>query len=146
MHGAKVLRLDQIGKLPIDANLRHLYQGPKRSGRGRRKTYDGKVNWDDLSRFEQVETDDDHLIRYHQVVNHVQFQCHLNVVLVVDTKHRRRAVLFSTDVDSQALTIYFNIKPCKFPYVYRSTSFVTGSPAPQKKAPLPAAAPTTATL
>lgn len=100
------LGLDQIGKLRIDANLRYLYQGPKRPGPGRPKTYDGKVNGDDLSRFKKVETEDDHSVLYHQVLNHVQFQGNLRVVLVVDTKHHRRAVLFSTDVNLDALAIY----------------------------------------
>ncbi len=43
---------------------------------------------------------------YHQAVNHIQFQCNLRVMLVVDTKHKRSAVLLSTDVDLNALTIY----------------------------------------
>src|SRR5207237_7979368 len=58
-----------------------------------------------LSRFEKVATEDDDIARYQQVLNHGQCQCTLSVVLVVDTKHHRRAVLFSTDVDLDALTI-----------------------------------------
>ena len=36
----------------------------------------------------------------------MQYQRNLRVVLVVDTKHHRRAVLFSTDINLDALTIY----------------------------------------
>ncbi len=104
--GVRALGLEQIGKLRLDANLRYLYQGPKRPGSGRPQTYDGKVHWDNLSRFEKVETEDDDIVLYHQVLNHVQFQCNLRVVLVVDTKHNRKAVLFSTDLNVDALTIY----------------------------------------
>ncbi len=104
--GVRALGLEQIGKLRIDANLRYVYQGPKRLGPGRPKTSDGKVHWDTLSRFEKVETEDDDIALYHQVLNHGQCQCNLSVVLVVDTKHHRSAVLFSTDVDLDALTIY----------------------------------------
>jgi hypothetical protein len=104
--GVRALGLEQIGKLRLDANLRYLYQGPQRPGPGRPKTYDGKVDWDNLSRFEKVETDDDAVVLYHQVLNHVQFQCHLCVVLVVDTTRNRKAVLFSTDLHLDALTIY----------------------------------------
>jgi hypothetical protein len=104
--GVRALGLHQIGKLRLDANLRDLYQGPRRPGPGRPQTYDGKVNWGDLSRFEKVETEDDAIVLYHQGLNHVQFQCNLHVVLVVDTKHNRRAVLFSTDVALDALTLY----------------------------------------
>ncbi len=106
LRGVQALGRHQIGKLRSDANLRYLYHGPKRLGPGRPKSYDGKVNWDDLSRFEHLKTENEHLVLYHQVLHHVQFQCTLRVVLVVDTKHKRRAVLFSTDVGLDALTIY----------------------------------------
>jgi DDE superfamily endonuclease len=104
--GVRSLGLHQIGKLRADANLRYLYQGPKGPGPGRPKTYDGKVNWSDLSRLEKVETEDNHIVLYHQLLNHVQFQCNLCVVVVVDTQRNRRAVLFSTDVALDALTLY----------------------------------------
>jgi hypothetical protein len=58
----RALGLHQIGTLRLDANLRHLYTGPQRCGPGRPKTYDGKVNWDDLARFEHMDTDDDHIV------------------------------------------------------------------------------------
>jgi DDE superfamily endonuclease len=104
--GIRALGLEHIGKLRLDANLRYLYQGPKHPGPGRPQTYDGKVHWDNLVRFEKVETEDGNIVLYHQVLNHVQFQCNLRVVLVVDTKHNRKAVLFSTDLHLDALTIY----------------------------------------
>lgn len=125
--GVRALGLHQIGKLRIDANLRYLYQGPKRPGPGRPKTYDGKVNWDDLSRFEKVETDDDDIVLYHQVLNHVQFQCNLRVVLVVAPKHNRRAVLFSTNVDLDALTIYRYYKArFQVEFLFRDAKQFTG--------------------
>jgi len=104
--GVRSLGLHQIGKLRADANLRYLYAGPKRLGPGRPKTYDGKVNWADLSRFDQLDIQDDHILLYHQVLNHVHFKSNLRVVLVVDTQHNRRAVLFSTDVELDALSLY----------------------------------------
>ena len=125
--GVRALGLDQIGKLRIDANLRYLYQGPHRPGPGRPKTYDGKVNWDDLSRFEKVETDDADIVLYHQVLNHVQFQCNLRVVLVVDTKHHRQAVLFSTDVDLDVLTLYRYYKArFQIEFLFRDAKQFTG--------------------
>jgi len=123
----RALGLHQIDKLRIDANLRHLYKGPQRCGPGRPKTYDGKVNWDDLSRFEHVETDDDHIMLYHQVLNHVQCRCNLRVVLVVDTKHNRRAVLFSTDIDLEALTLYRSYKArFQIEFLFRDAKQFTG--------------------
>jgi DDE superfamily endonuclease len=104
--GVRALGLHQIGKLRADANLRYLYRGPKRSGPGRPKTYDGKVLWSDLSRFEPLATEDVPIVLYQQVVHHVQCRRNLLVVLVVDPQRNRRAVLFSTDVDLDALTLY----------------------------------------
>ncbi len=50
--GVRNLHLHQIGRLRRDANCRYLYTGPKREkGSGNQKTYDGKVDWQDLSRF-----------------------------------------------------------------------------------------------
>ena len=42
LEGLCDLGLEQIGKLRLDANLRHLYRGAKRPGPGRPRTYDGK--------------------------------------------------------------------------------------------------------
>ena len=88
--GIRALGMHQIGKLRRDANLRYLYQGPGRPGPGRPKTYDGKVERDDpvsstgqaLSRFERVPSDDDSVVLYHQVLNHVHLRRNLRVVLV----------------------------------------------------------------
>jgi hypothetical protein len=104
--GVRTLGLHHIGKLRADANMRYLYQGPKRPGPGRPKTYDGKVNWSDLSRFERLDTEDEHIVLYHQVLNHVQLKRTLQVVVVVHTQRKRYAVLFSTDVDLSALMLY----------------------------------------
>jgi hypothetical protein len=43
-----------MGKRRIAANLRYLYRWSKRLGPGRPKTYDSKVSWDDLTRFEPL--------------------------------------------------------------------------------------------
>jgi DDE superfamily endonuclease len=104
--GVRSLELHQLGKLRADANLRYLYQGPKRPGPGRHKTYDGKVNWRALSRFERLDTEDEHIVLYHQVLNHVQLKCNLQVVVVVHTQRNRSAVLFSTDVDLEPQRLY----------------------------------------
>jgi len=125
--GVRALGLHQIGKLRADANLRYLYQGPKRPGPGRHKTYDGKVHWSDLSRFAHLATEDEHLVLYHQVVNHVQFRRNLQVVVVVDTQHNRYAVLFSTDVALDALTLYRYYKArFQIEFLFRDAKQFTG--------------------
>jgi len=104
--GVRALELHQIGKLRADAHVRYLYQGPKRPGPGRQKTYDGKVNWSALARFERLDTADEHIVLYHHVLNHVQLQRNLQVVVVVHTQRNRYAVLFSTDVDLEPQRLY----------------------------------------
>ena len=117
----------QIGKLRADANLRYLYRGPKRPGRGRQKTYDGKVNWSDLSRFERLETEDEHTVLYHQVLNHVQLKRNLQVVVVVNTHANRYVVLFSTDVALDALTLYRSYKArFQIEFLFRDSKQFTG--------------------
>jgi hypothetical protein len=44
MDGVVKLGWNSIGKLRQDANFNYLYQGPRRPGPGRQKTYDGKVS------------------------------------------------------------------------------------------------------
>ena len=125
--GVRALGLHQIGKLRADANLRYLYQGPQRPGPGRHKTYDGKVHWSDFSRFECLATEDEHIVLYHQVVNHVQFKRHLQVAIVVDTQRNRYAVLFSTDIDLDALTLYRYYKArFQIEFLFRDSKQFTG--------------------
>ena len=104
--GVRALELHQIGKVRADAHLRYRYQGPQRPGPGRQKTYDGKVNWSDVSRFERLGTEDEHIVLYHQVLNHVQVKRDLQVVVVVHTQRNRYAVLFSTDVNLEPQRLY----------------------------------------
>src|SRR5256884_800392 len=104
--GVRALELHQIGKLRADAHLRYRYQGPKRPGPGRQKPYDGKVNWSDLSRFERLDTEDEHIVLSHQVLNHVQWKRDLQGVVVVHTQRNRYAVLFSTDGDLEPQRLY----------------------------------------
>jgi hypothetical protein len=125
--GVLDLGMHQIGKLRADANLRYLYQGPKRPGRGRQKTYDGKVHFNDLSRFERLDTNDDHIVLYHQVLNHVQLGHNLQVVVVVHTQHHRYAVLFSTDIDLEPLRLYRAYKArFQIEFIFRDAKQFTG--------------------
>jgi hypothetical protein len=125
--GVVDLGMHQIGKLRADANLRYLYQGPKRPGRGRHKTYDGKVYFSDLSRFERLDTEDDHIVLYHQVLNHVQLKRNLQVVIVVNTQRNRYAVLFSTDIDLEPLRLYRSYKArFHIEFIFRDAKQFTG--------------------
>jgi DDE superfamily endonuclease len=125
--GVRALELHQIGKLRADAHLRYLYQGPKRPGPGRQKTYDGKVNWSDLSRFERLDTEDAHIVLYHQVLNHVQLKRDLQVVVVVHTQRNRYAVLFSTDGDLEPQRLYrYDKARFQIEFLFRDAKQFTG--------------------
>ena len=125
--GVVDLGMHQIGKWRADANLRYLYHGPKRPGRGRQKTYDGKVYFSDLSRFERLDTEDDHIVLYHQVLNHVQLKRNLQVVMVVHTLRNRYAVLFSTDMDLEPLRLYRAYKArFQIEFIFRDAKQFTG--------------------
>jgi hypothetical protein len=125
--GVVDLGMHQIGKLRADANLRYLYPGPKRPGRGRQKTYDGKVYFSDLSRFDRLDTEDDHIVLYHQVLNHVQLKRNLQVVIVVNTQRNRYAVLFSTDIDLEPLRLYRSYKArFQIEFLFRDAKQFTG--------------------
>lgn len=95
-----------ISKLRHDADLRFLYAG-KQKPKGRPRIYDGKVRFDDLTRFEFVgETDNVSL--YTAVVNSPSLKRSMRVVYLV--RHRSdkiaTALLFSTDIHLPATDIY----------------------------------------
>ena len=105
LDGVATLNLHQIGKLRCDANLRWLYQGEQKP-RGRKRRYDDKVKFDDLSRFEAID-ELDGLQIYTAVVNSVHFKRDLRIVyLVKHIGHKvQSALLFSTDLSLDAKTL-----------------------------------------
>ena len=71
-------QLHAISKLRHDAHLRWLYEGIQKP-RGRRKTYDGKVIFDEQkARFEQQQLDPDTQL-YTAIVNSPSLKCELRV-------------------------------------------------------------------
>lgn len=102
--------LHLITKLRCDANLRYLFTGQQKR-RGRLRRFDGKVNFQELSRFDSVGRvkGEDHLDLYTAVVNHVSLKRNLRVVIVVNRanpKKIRYAVIAATDTELDALEIY----------------------------------------
>jgi hypothetical protein len=120
--------LEVVGKLRHDADLHYLYRGPY-SGKGRPKRYDGKVAFDDLSRFVyegEVEPD---LHVYTQTLWHVSLKRMIRVALLLDTSKTkaRYILLFSTDLNlsgSDILELYrlrFQIE-----FLFRDAKQLTG--------------------
>ncbi len=106
-HGIVKLGYHQIGKLRKDANVRYLYQGKQKPGPGRNKQYDGKVDFNDVSRFQQIKINDK-LSIYTEVVNNITLKCNIRIVYLVKKTGKKiaTALLFSTDINLSALKIY----------------------------------------
>jgi hypothetical protein len=96
------LHLHAITKLRSDADCVFLYTGPHPKRRGARRKYDGKVNFQDLSRFEDLgpRVDEPHVHLYSAVVWHKTLKRRLRLVLLLNRKDPakpRFIVLGSTD-------------------------------------------------
>ena len=96
------LDLHAITKLRSDADCLFLYTGPHPKRRGAPRKYDGKVNFQDLSRFEDLgpRADEPHLHLYTAVVWHKTLKRRLRLVVLLNRKDPakpRFLVLGSTD-------------------------------------------------
>jgi DDE superfamily endonuclease len=96
------LGLHAITKLRSDADCMFLYTGPHPKRRGAKRKYDGKVNFQDLSRFEDLGTREaePHLHLYTAVAWHKTLKRRLRLVVLLNRKDPakpRFIVLGSTD-------------------------------------------------
>lgn len=96
------LGLHAITRLRSDADCLFLYTGPHPKRRGAKRKYDGKVHFQDLSRFEDLGTreDEPHLHLYTAVVWHKTLKRRLRLVVLLNRKDPakpRFIVLGSTD-------------------------------------------------
>jgi hypothetical protein len=106
--GVCALNYHLISRLRADARLLYLYEGAQKK-RGRRRKYDGRVTFNDLSRFEKIEASPAHITLYTLVVWSVSLRRRVRVVIVVNNKEPdkpRYAVLFSTDTQLAATDIF----------------------------------------
>ncbi len=106
--GVSAVGYHAISKLRVDAELLYLYAGEQKK-RGARRKYDGKVNFNDLSRFQKIETLDPHITLYTLVVRSVSLKRTVRVVIAVKRKDKakpRYVVLFSTDTELAATAIF----------------------------------------
>jgi hypothetical protein len=100
--GVLNLGWEVIGKLRQDANLKYLYQGPRRPGPGRQKKYDGKVDPQirNEKHFSLAETCEDGTQLWTAVVWSVSLARRIRLVCAVRLVEGQEhyALLFSTDV------------------------------------------------
>lgn len=106
------LGLELVTKLRNDANMRFRFTGARTGQRGRPKSYDGKVDWQDLSRFEQVDTAALGLAPDVEVFTaelyHGSLKCWLRVVVLVwhtADGQRHHALLATTDLKCTAADV-----------------------------------------
>ncbi len=106
--GVCALGYQVVSKLRSDADLLYLYDGPQKR-RGRKRQFDGKVDFRDLSRWELIATDGPHLTLYTLVVWSVSLKRRIRAVVAVNRKEQekpRYVVLFSTDTSLSATNIF----------------------------------------
>ena len=128
VQGVSALKLEVIGKLRHDANLRYCYDGPQKS-RGARRKYDGKVFFDDLSRWQSLGEVKPNVNLYTAVVWSINLKRKIRVVYLVNQHSAERActaLLFSTDIDLDPTQLYeayrarFQIEMCQPQYTHKN--------------------------
>jgi hypothetical protein len=126
------LGLHPITKLRCDADCLFLYAGKHPRRRGRKRKYDGKVNWQDLSRFEYLGTmeDEKDIHLYTTIVWHKTLKRKLRVVVLVnrtDPAKPRYIVLASTDLelDGRKLVEFYGAR-FQIEFLFRDSKQFTG--------------------
>lgn len=122
-----------ITKLRCDADCQFLNTKPRRQGqKGRSRKYDGKVDFQDLRRFDYVGTlaDAPHIELYTARVWHMSLKRELRLVVLVNRKDPdkpRYIVLASTDVDLDARTLveYYQAR-FQIEFLFRDARQFTG--------------------
>lgn len=99
--------LHLIPKLGKDADLRYLYTGPQKGGKGRPKTFDGKIICEniDKSRFVLCYGDDETAV-YPAAADSRSLKRNIRAAYAGNRKTRGYAILFSTDTEPDGYLIY----------------------------------------
>jgi IS4 transposase len=122
-HGVLKCGYHPIGKLRCDANLRYLLTGQQKS-KGRDKLYDGKLIIGDINRLDFV-GEHNGVKLYTAMVNCVNLKRTIRVVYLL--KNTGYAVLFSTDTELDALTLYRYYKArFQIEFLFRDAKQFTG--------------------
>ncbi|MCP4371276.1 MAG: transposase [Deltaproteobacteria bacterium] len=126
---ARKTGLHIVGKLRHDANLNYLFKG-KQKKQGRDRKYDGKVKFDDLSRFEYVGEVDEDIQLYTAEVYNVNLKCNIRLVYLLNSRNKKKpryALLFSTDTELAAKSIYRYYKArFQIEFLFRDAKQFTG--------------------
>ena len=130
VNGVIDLKLEAIGKLRRDANLRYLNQ-EKYPGRGRPRKYAGKVDLTDYtnSNFNLVTQLSNNIDLYTAVVWSISLKRQIRIVYLLNNSAASHsyAVLFCTDLELDPFSIYLYYKArFQIEFVFRDSKQFTG--------------------
>ncbi len=97
-----------VSKLRRDANLRHPFTGPRRKGPGRPRKYDGKVSFEDLSRWKALGIVTAGVELFEVVAWHKSFKRKVRVVMARKKRGKKigYVLLLSTDLELGGVEIF----------------------------------------
>ena len=129
VQGVTALKLEVIGKLRHDANLRYCYEGSQKL-RGARRKYDGKVFFDDLSRWHFLGEVKLNVRLYTAVVWSINLKRKIRVVYLINQHGPERActaLLFSTDINLDPIQLYEAYRArFQIEFIFREAKQFTG--------------------
>lgn len=119
-----------VTRLRCDANLRYLYRGPRREGKGRVKRYAGKVDLSDSSSMDFVQETRPGIMLYTALVNSPHFKRDLRIAVLYDERNPENKTfiaLASTDLSLAPETIvaYYCLR-FQIEFLFRDSKQYTG--------------------
>ena len=127
--GVLALDLEVIGKLRCDANLQYVYTGVQKA-KGARRKYDGKVCFDDLSRWQALGEVKPNVRLYTAVVWSINLKRKIRVVYLVNQPRDEcicTALLFSTDIELDPIQLYQAYRSrFQIEFIFREAKQFTG--------------------
>ena len=126
VEGVTNLKLEAIGKLRRDANLRHPNR-EKYSGRGRPRKYGKKVDLTDHSSLKLVTQLPNGITLYTAVVWSINLKRQIRIVYLLNKTSSSYAVLFCTHLELDAYSIYLYYKSrFQIEFLFRDSKQFTG--------------------
>ncbi|MFT6709276.1 MAG: hypothetical protein ACJATF_004142 [Flavobacteriales bacterium] len=116
-----------ITKLRINANLRYLFEGKQKQGRGRPREYGEKIDLNDIRKWTYEGDLEDDIEVYSIIANSPKFSMNLKVVMLYNTKTHKHVLLGSTDLKLSSFKIieYYRLR-FKIEFLFRDAKQFTG--------------------
>ena len=118
-----------ITKLRTDANLLFKFEGAHPVRKGPKAKYDGKVVYNDMSKWHFYGKDEkyDYINIYYRICYSPQFKRQLMVVMIINTKTKKYAILGSSDTaqNAQQILTYYQLR-FQIEFLFRDAKQFTG--------------------